>query len=111
VFDLSDLATLERCEYYVNRALEENIPKECVILVGNKDDVPHEHSNLGKDFADKYEVQYKECSAKEGTNIIEVFDELAARLVRSFGDGAQEDSDSKPKVNVKEGNRKCCGRA
>jgi hypothetical protein len=42
VFDLADDSTTERCDYYLTKALEENIPKECVYLVGNKSDVMHE---------------------------------------------------------------------
>jgi len=38
---LSDPSTIEKCDYYINKALEENIPKECIFLVGNKSDVIH----------------------------------------------------------------------
>lgn len=48
VFDLSELSTLERCDYYISKALEENVPKECIFLVGNKIDIPHEGTERGK---------------------------------------------------------------
>ena len=54
VFDLADPSTLERCDYYINKALEENVPKECIYLVGNKSDIPHEQAEAGKAFAQKY---------------------------------------------------------
>jgi small GTP-binding protein len=42
VFDLTDPTTLERCDFYLNKALEENIPKECIYLLGNKSDLEHD---------------------------------------------------------------------
>jgi small GTP-binding protein len=42
VFDLSDEASVERSDYYVNKALEEGISKECIFFVGNKSDIEHQ---------------------------------------------------------------------
>ena len=41
VFDLSDESTIERCDYYLNKALEEGISKECIFFIGNKSDMEH----------------------------------------------------------------------
>lgn len=58
VFDISDDTSLERCDYYLNKALEENVPKDCIYLVGNKNDIPHSDNEKGKELAAKYEVNY-----------------------------------------------------
>lgn len=111
VFDLSEIGTLERCDYYINKALEENVPKECIFLVGNKTDIPHDGSEAARDLAQKYEINYDECSAKEGTKVVEIFDGLGAKLVKQFGGGGQEEGEElKPTVKVHEGKRNCCGR-
>ena len=39
VFDLSDESTINRCDYYIQKALEQNITKDCIYLVGNKSDI------------------------------------------------------------------------
>lgn len=54
MFDLADPTSLERCDYYISKALEERVPKECVFLVGNKADIPHESAAAGKDLAARY---------------------------------------------------------
>ena len=56
VFDLSDESSVERCDYYLNKALEEDIAKECIFFVGNKSDMEHAPAEKAKDLASKYEV-------------------------------------------------------
>ncbi len=58
------------------------------MLIGNKEDIPHGDSNTSKDFADKFGILYRECSALQGTQVSEVFDELAAKMVKNFGEGS-----------------------
>jgi hypothetical protein len=42
---------------------------------------------------------------------VDIFDGLAAKLVRHFGGGTQEEGgELKPTVNIREGKRNCCGR-
>ena len=61
-------------------------------------------------MAEKYEINYDECSAKEGTHIIEIFDNLGQKLVNRFGGESNEDGEElKPRVSIKEGRRGCCG--
>ncbi len=69
VFDLSDESTIERCDYYLSKAQEENIPKECIFLIGNKSDIEQNSADKGKHLAGRYEVNYEECSAKEGNGV------------------------------------------
>lgn len=43
--------------------------------------------------------------------MVEIFDELARKLVKHFGGGPQEEGEElKPTVKVQEGRRNCCGR-
>ena len=79
VFDLSVPETLTKCEYYIDKALEEEIEKECIVLVGNKGDIEgcEENQKAGEEFAEKFGIKYKTVSAKEGTNVIEVFNAVS----------------------------------
>ena len=54
MFDISDPSTPERCDYYINKALEEGIAKECIFFVGNKSDVEHQPPEIAKNLAEKY---------------------------------------------------------
>lgn len=86
VFDLSDITSLEKCEYYLNKAIEENIPRECIYLVGNKKDIL---KNLtveeGRSLAERFEINYEECSALDGTNISDIFDRLGHKMIGCYG--------------------------
>lgn len=39
MYDLSDRESIEKADYYLNKANEEKIPEECTFLVGNKTDL------------------------------------------------------------------------
>ena len=57
VYDLADASSLDACHYYLTKAMEENIPQECIYLVGNKQDLPHS-GEQGQQLALKFEVNY-----------------------------------------------------
>ena len=86
MFDLAEEGSVERCDYYLNKALEEGIHKECIFLVGNKKDVEHGEPEKAREMAKRYEVQYEECSAKENEGVVELFNKLAGHLAKLHGD-------------------------
>ena len=77
---------MERCDYYINKALEEGIAKECIFFIGNKCDVDHPPAEKAQDLAKKYEVEYRECSAKEDQGVVDVFNKLAKNLAQKYGE-------------------------
>ena len=38
-----------------------------------------------KDLAKKYEVEYRECSAKEDSGVVDIFNQLAKNLAQTHG--------------------------
>ena len=78
--------------------------------MGNKSDVEHSDCERAKDLAGKYEVQYGECSAKEGEGVVDIFNKLANNLAQKMGGVVVGEGESlKPQVNIREGKKKCCG--
>jgi small GTP-binding protein len=39
VYDLNDTSTLVKCDYFLEKAFDESIPKSCIFLIGNKKDL------------------------------------------------------------------------
>jgi small GTP-binding protein len=54
VFDLSNDASLDSCDYYINKAMDENIPKKCIYLIGNKSDMGNADNEKARAIANKY---------------------------------------------------------
>lgn len=79
-------------------------------MLGNKSDVEHPDCERAKDLAGKYEVQYGECSAKEGEGVVDVFNKLTNNLAKKIGGAVVGEGELlKPQVNIREGKKKCCG--
>jgi len=79
--------------------------------VGNKSDAISEPNVNGVQLAEKYKIQYMECSAKEGKGVGEVFEKLAKNLVGSYGANIRvESGELQTQINIKEGRQGCCGR-
>ena len=80
VFDITQSDSLETAKKWVDE-LNEKAPANIIItLVGNKVDL-EESREVKKEVAEEYArsvgLQYREVSAKENTNIVETFTELA----------------------------------
>lgn len=92
VYDLSDPSSLEKADYYLTKATEEDIPISCTFLVGNKVDLLGEEepssnslAKEGAEKAEKYGVEHRLVSAKEGAGVLELFESLAGNMVKHFG--------------------------
>lgn len=64
----------------INESAQGDVQK---ILIGNKTDVPEERkisTEQGQKLANKYHIPFLECSAKDGTNIDEIFYTLGKNI-------------------------------
>jgi Ras-related protein Rab-2A len=83
VFDVTRRRTFIVLEEWLDelfKAINKKIP---LILVANKTDLPDRvvETSEGREFADRHEMPYLESSAKTGEGIVDIFQELAEKLV------------------------------
>ena len=78
VFDLTSENSFNKLKSWINE-ISENTEKAQIILVGNKADLIERKIDEDKaeTFAKQRDMKYIETSAKEGTNILLLFEELA----------------------------------
>lgn len=78
VFDLTNENSFNKLKSWINE-ISENTEKAQIILVGNKADLIERKVDEDKaeTFAKQRDMKYIETSAKEGTNILLLFEELA----------------------------------
>ena len=77
VFDLTDNDTFEKVSNWID-SINEIHEKISIILVGNKSDLDHKVSREKvESIAEKYKIKYFETSAKDNSNVYEVFQCLA----------------------------------
>ena len=60
----------------------------------------------GQQMADEYKLPFKETSAKEGTNINEIFQELVEKIDEAFSKLETPKTDQKPKAQLSAGGKK-----
>ncbi len=91
VFDVTRPYTMERLTNWISR-LEEIESDVVMVIVGNKTD-RREDSDLpqppttpkqGQAFAEKHEAPYIEASAKDGSGVNDIFDEIARLLAERY---------------------------
>jgi small GTP-binding protein len=89
-FDLTEPNTLEQVNYWIQQ-IEANGSKEypiSLILFGNKcddkDNIKVKDEDIKK-MQEKYKLQYFETSAKDGTNVQKVFEQLTKITLKTRG--------------------------
>ena len=104
VFDVSQPESLERLHIWIDEFLQDNpkVSPECIIIVGNKTDLPVPHVSPAQIQAvtEKYHCNYFEVSAKTDSGVSRVFETLASAMVTCRGPAPvykQETVVSKPK--------------
>ncbi|GAA5801181.1 ras family-domain-containing protein [Helicostylum pulchrum] len=96
VFDVTKYSTFERAQNWVSELQRQANPQLLITLVGNKTDIIKERqvtNEEAKDYATQMSLLYIETSAKLGTNVSQVFTEIAEHVVL--------DNPRHSKVNVK----------
>jgi len=123
-FDLTKPKTLEQVEFWINQ-IESNKTKDSplsLVLFGNKCDKTDEIKVKEEDIEnikEKYNLRYFKTSAKDGTNVQNIFEYLAKIVLKSRGFlenvnideiSVEEKEDQKletKKTKKKKGKKKC----
>ena len=88
IYDISNLQTYENVKNWISQIREEANPNVIIYLVGNKIDLPKEKRVVniedGEKIAEEFEIKFKEASAKSGTNVNEIFEELVEQIEEKF---------------------------
>ena len=125
-FDLTKPKTFEQVNYWIEQ-IEENKSKDyplSLVLFGNKCDMKEEIQVNPDDIEkvnQKYKIKYFETSAKDGTNVQNIFEYLAKLVLKSRGlfqnldiDEISVSEKELQKIEVKSkqiqnnGKKKCC---
>ena len=117
IFDVTNKKSLDSINRWVNDVNEtieaEKFPS---VLVGNKIDLDDEREvtfEEGKNLADQYGFNYIETSAKTGTNINELFIELAENIYNKFKEEFPQPNNQNIVIKVEKHQKKkkknCCG--
>ncbi|MCL4168763.1 UNVERIFIED_CONTAM: hypothetical protein GTU68_021489 [Idotea baltica] len=100
VYAVNDRKTFNSLENWIKQINESQPENICKIIVGNKSDVSLNDRQVSKEegeaLAKKYGVEFMESSAKDNSNISEIFDNLG----QSIKKGLQE-LEKKPNPNIK----------
>ena len=88
IYDVTNMQTYENVKNWITQIKEEASPNVIIYLVGNKIDVPDEQRLIkaedGQKIADEFNLPFKEASAKDGTNINEIFQELLEEIDEKY---------------------------
>ncbi|KAL9647278.1 hypothetical protein ABK040_012629 [Willaertia magna] len=84
VFDLTDEKGLEKVQKWINEVKKFSTSNVVGALVGNKTDLESERQITelqAREFAQNFDLLYFEVSAKYGTNISLIFEQLVERVI------------------------------
>ena len=111
VYDISDKESFEKINFWMEH-IKNNAPEEAKkILVGNKCDLANERKvsyEEGENYAKKFNIKFFESSAKDGTNVKELFFYLANEI---YQDDKTKGKDNKKTIQLnadQKGKKKCC---
>ena len=115
IYDLTDIKTFKNLESWIKDIKEECDENIVVYIIGNKNDLEEQRSvneNQIKDFRAKYDYKYFETSAKEGTNILVVFEQLSMDMNFYYEKQKEEYLSSqvlsRPSIDEGKGKDSCC---
>ena len=99
IYDVTNMQTYENVKNWISQIKEEANPNVIIYLVGNKIDVPDDQRLVkaedGQKIADEFNLPFNEASAKDGTNVNEIFQELLEEIDEKYA-----------KIEVPKGERK-----
>jgi len=111
VYDITDRESFEKINFWMDN-IKNNAPENAkLILVGNKCDLADERKVTiedGENKARNYNIKFFEASAKDGTNVNELFFYLANEI---YQDDKTKEKDNKNPLKLnkeKKGKKGCC---
>ena len=113
IYDISDKDSFKHLNFW-NEQIKLNAPNNTKsVLVGNKCDLDNSREisiEQGENLAQKYKIKFFEASAKDGTNINEVFEYLANEIykVKKFDIRNNTCSTVLSPEQIKKDKKKCC---
>ena len=112
VYDITSKETLEKLDYWYEQ-IKENAPEHTkCIVAGNKSDLEKKrevNTKDGENFAQKYNINFFETSAKDGTNINKVFELLSCEILKDTNrKGHRNKGDSQVLKKEKKTKKKGC---
>jgi small GTP-binding protein len=93
VFDLTQKATFEEVNMWINDLNTLCLPNAVILLVGNKNDLVDDRSvsdTEAQEWAKRYSLEYLETSAKTGDHITDAFVRLGQGILRQHKQGQIE---------------------
>ena len=88
IYDVTNMQTYENVKNWISQIKEEANPNVIIYLVGNKIDVPDDQRLVktedGQKIADEFNLPFNEASAKDGTNVNEIFQELLEQIDEKY---------------------------
>ena len=87
VYDITNNESFETLDYWIEEIKSNSQELSKMILVGNKCDkekVRKVKKDDGKSYAKKKKIKFCEVSAKDGTNVNEVFESLVKDILKSY---------------------------
>ena len=110
VYDITDMESFKKISFWMD-SINKNAPENVkLILVGNKCDLANERKisfEEGENCAKKYNIKFFESSAKDGTNVNELFFYLANEIYQNDKTKGK-DKGVKIESGNKKGKKKCC---
>lgn len=102
VFDLTNKESFKKLDFWIED-VRVNSPEEAsIVLVGNKSDLVDQRKITQKeiaDFANKKKLDFLEVSAKTGSNISLLFENLSTKLIKIEKERQLHDSEDKKELS------------
>ena len=115
LYDIGNRDSFESVSNWIKSIREIGEEKVCIILIGNKCDLPEEKRKVskeeGEDKANEYNIPFFETSCKEGINVNEAFMKLSEEILKKNGANIVTKGEKLSKENIKKDNEKsknCC---
>ncbi len=113
IYDVTNLQTYENVKNWIMSIREETTTNVVIYLAGNKIDVDEKLKEVktenGQKIADEYNIKFYETSAKDGTNVNTVFEDLVQDIDDTFSklEGTNK-NETKNKLFNGKSQKKCC---
>ncbi|OHS97727.1 Ras-related protein RABD1 [Tritrichomonas foetus] len=113
VYDVTDRESFDHVSYWIKEIDRLAAPDVCRLLVGNKTDLTEKRAvttEEGKALANQFGIAFLETSAKDNSNVEDMFNQMAAAMQKKGGAStAAGTSDSVPlKPSKPVDNKKGC---